>query len=103
MPLSLQLADVSLSHPCPFCGRATRKKGSWFHAVYQYKCTACRRLVRLDTAEKLRLIHSHSDIMSEPCSISPASETIPPTKVRTLRRAQVNKSGRKLSRTGPTT
>jgi predicted RNA-binding Zn-ribbon protein involved in translation (DUF1610 family) len=62
MPLLVQLRDVTLSHPCPFCGQEIRKKGGWFHATFLYKCMSCRRLVPLRHSDKISLANSHADV-----------------------------------------
>jgi transposase-like protein len=60
MPLSLRLANVLLSRPCPHCGHVLHKKGSWFHHISLYKCESCQKQVQMGYDAKVKLFDEHA-------------------------------------------
>jgi hypothetical protein len=60
MPISNELADVTLSHPCPHCGHLLSKTGNWFRAAGLFTCAACRSRVQMTYVAKLKLFGDHA-------------------------------------------
>lgn len=60
MPLSHRLANVVLSRPCPYCGHALNKKGSWFKTISSYNCKSCQKQVQMGYDAKVKLFDKHA-------------------------------------------
>jgi DNA-directed RNA polymerase subunit RPC12/RpoP len=59
MPLSRDLANVTLTHRCPNCGHPFQRSGAWFSACGRYRCSTCQHEVRLGYQEKVQLFEQH--------------------------------------------
>jgi transposase-like protein len=64
MPLTHALDHVVLTHPCPHCGRAVEKPGSWFKSAASFRCVGCGANNRITYEEKLSLFAASSGLAS---------------------------------------
>jgi transposase-like protein len=60
MPLSKGLFHVLLNYPCPHCGHAHEKMGTWFKSIRHYDCRSCGQTVQMTYDDKVRLFAANA-------------------------------------------
>ena len=60
MALTKGLANVLLSHPCPYCGHKHEKTGRYFQTLRDYRCPSCERSVQMTYDDKVRLFEANA-------------------------------------------
>ncbi|MDB5483252.1 MAG: hypothetical protein JWO83_4305 [Caulobacteraceae bacterium] len=55
MPLTRDLDQILLTHPCPHCGHGLEKTGRWFTTAAGFRCGGCGVPSRITYDIKLRL------------------------------------------------